>query len=128
MNILITAIIAAITTAIGSIITFIFTKKKYNAEVESVEITNLKTSVEVYEKITKESIDRLTYYIDLTETLSKEQYRLKSIVWKLINATCLDDACPSRKFYSDDQIKSILQETVKSNNQDENINSSKQEV
>ena len=52
MNILITAIIAAITTAIGSIITFIFTKKKYNAEVESVEISNLKTSVEVYEKIT----------------------------------------------------------------------------
>lgn len=125
MNILITAIIAAITTTIGSIVTFIFTKKKYNAEVESVEITNLKTSVEVYEKITKESAERLAYYINLTEGLSRDFYRLKGLVWKLINVSCLDNVCPNRKFYSDEEIKAMLQETAKNDNQDEDTTGSK---
>jgi hypothetical protein len=103
-------IVASISTGWGS---WFFARKKYNTEVASNEIENLKKSLEFYEQIISDNNTKLQLYIEMAENNNKEVYRLKSMVYKILSKSCLDDACLKRQFYSGKEVTDILQGTNK---------------
>lgn len=110
LGILITGGIGLITTIVSGWTSWFFARKKYNTEVDSNEIENLKKSLEFYESIVKDNNKKLQFYIDLAENNRIEVYRLKSVIHRLLNNSCLDNGCIKRKFYTEEQIREILGE------------------
>lgn len=112
LGILITGGIGLVTTIVSSWTSWFFARKKYNAEVDSNEIENLKKSLEFYESIVKDNNKKLQFYIDLAENNRIEVYRLKGVIHRLLNNSCLDNGCIKRKFYTEEQIREILGEVA----------------
>ena len=110
VGILITGAVGLATTVASGWTSWFFARKKYNTEVDSNEIENLKKSLEFYESIVKDNNKKLQFYIDLAEDNRIEVYRLKGVIHRLLNNSCLDNGCIKRKFYTDEQIREILGE------------------
>ena len=117
---LITGIVTLGTNLATGIVTWLLARRKYNTEVDSNEIENLKKSLEFYEDIVKDNNRKLQFYIKLAEDNRVEVYRLKNIIHKLLNNSCLDNVCTKRQFYTEDQIRDILGE-VAPNLEEKNI-------
>lgn len=107
-DVLITGGAGLITTIVSGWASWFFARRKYNTEVDSDEIENLKKSLEFYENIVKDNNKKLQFYIDLAEDNRIEVYRLKGVIHRLLNNSCLDGECIKRKFYTEDQIREIL--------------------
>ncbi len=112
VGILITGGVGLVTTVVSGWTSWFFARKKYNTEVDSNEIENLKKSLEFYESIVKDNNKKLQFYIDLAENNRIEVYRLKGVIHRLLNNSCLDDGCIKRKFYTEEQIREILGEVA----------------
>lgn len=112
VGILITGGIGLVTTIVSGWTSWFFARKKYNAEVDSNEIENLKKSLEFYESIVKDNNKKLQFYIDLAENNRIEVYRLKGVIHRLLNNSCLDNECIKRMFYTEEQIRNILGEAA----------------
>lgn len=112
VGILITGGIGLVTTVASGWTSWFFARKKYNTEVDSNEIENLKKSLEFYENIVKDNNKKLQFYIDLAESNRIEVYRLKGVIHRLLNNSCLDNGCIKRKFYTEEQIREILGEVA----------------
>ena len=110
VGILITGAVGLVTTVVSGWTSWFFARKKYNTEVDSNEIENLKKSLEFYESIVKDNNEKLQFYIDLAEDNRIEVYRLKGVIHRLLNNSCLDNDCIKRKFYTEEQIREILGE------------------
>ena len=108
VGILITGAVGLVTTVVSGWTSWFFARKKYNTEVDSNEIENLKKSLEFYESIVKDNNEKLQFYIDLAEDNRIEVYRLKGVIHRLLNNSCLDNGCIKRKFYTEEQIREIL--------------------
>lgn len=111
-GILITGGIGLITTIVSGWTSWFFARRKYNTEVDSNEIENLKKSLEFYESIVKDNNKKLQFYINLAENNMIEVYRLKGVIHRLLNNSCLDNGCIKRKFYTEEQIREILGEAA----------------
>ena len=112
VGILITGGVGLLTTIVSSWASYFFARKKYNTEVDSNEIENLKKSLEFYEEIVRDNNKKLQFYIDLAENNRIEVYRLKGVIHRLLNNSCLDNGCVKRKFYTEEQIREILGEVA----------------
>ena len=112
IGIIITGGIGIVTTIVSGWTSWFFARKKYYTEVDSNEIENLKKSLEFYENIVKDNNQKLQFYINLSEENRVEVYRLKGIIHRLLNNSCLDNTCIKRQFYTEDQIKDILGEAI----------------
>lgn len=119
VGVLVTGGIGLVTTIVSGWTSWFFARKKYNTEVDSNEIENLKKSLEFYEKIVRDNNKKLQFYIDLAENNRVEVYRLKGIIHRLLNNSCLDDGCIKRKFYTEEQIREILGEVAPSPEKEE---------
>ena len=108
---IIVAIVGVITSALSSWFSWVLSKKKYNSEVKSSEIDNLKKSLEFYESIVNDNNKKLTFYIKLAEDNRVEVYRLKGTIFNILNAACLNKGCSERQFYTEEEIKNIIGET-----------------
>lgn len=117
IGIIITGCIGLLTTIASGWASYLFTRKKYHTEVDANEIDNLRKSLEFYEKIVKDNNDKLRLYIDMAEENRVEVYRLKGIIHRILNNTCIDDGCTKRKFYSESQIREILGEVKNKENE-----------
>ena len=107
-----------ITGAVGIVtnfVTWFLARRKYNTEVDSNEIENLRKSLEFYENIVKDNNKKLAFYIDLAENNRVEVYRLKGVIHRLLNNSCLDNGCIKRQFYTEEQIRDILGEIAPQN-------------
>ena len=111
-GILITGGIGLVTTIVSGWTSWFFARRKYNTEVDSNEIENLKKSLEFYESIVKDNNKKLQFYIDLAENNRIEVYRLKGVIHRLLNNSCLDSGCIKRMFYTEEQIRDILGEVA----------------
>lgn len=120
VGILITGGIGLVTTIVSGWTSWFFARKKYNTEVDSNEIENLKKSLEFYESIVKDNNKKLQFYIDLAENNRIEVYRLKGVIHRLLNNSCLDNGCIKRKFYTEEQIRDILGEVAPHTEEDKN--------
>ena len=82
---IIVAIVGVITSALSSWFSWGLSKKKYNSEVKSSELDNLKKSLEFYESIVNDNNKKLTFYIKLAEDNRVEIYRLKGNIFNILN-------------------------------------------
>ena len=117
---LITGIVTLGTNLATGIVTWLLARRKYNTEVDSNEIENLKKSLEFYEEIVRDNNKKLQFYIDLAENNRIEVYRLKGVIHRLLNNSCLDNGCVKRMFYTEEQIRDILGEVAPSPKEDKN--------
>lgn len=71
---IITALVGLFCTTVSSVVTFFFTKKKYNSEVEAQYITNIKEAFDTYKNTMQETVSSQNQKI---EQLQKENDDLK---------------------------------------------------
>lgn len=80
------ALVGLLCTTVSSLVTFFLTKRKYNTEVDSQQIQNMKDSFEVYKKMMEEALDSQKQRLEETiafqdkkiDILQKENDNLKS--------------------------------------------------
>lgn len=108
LGVIITALIGIVTTFSSSLITWIFSRRKYNAEVDNKTLQNLSGSVEVYNRITQDLEKKIDSYIELSEQNRLEVIRLKGIVYRLINKICTDGTCTNRQPYTTEEVEEIM--------------------
>lgn len=107
-GIIVTGAVGLVTTIVSSLTTWFLSRKKYHSEVNTNEIQNLKESLKFYEEIVKDNNERLKFYIELAEENRREVYRLKGVINRLLNNSCLDNGCIQRRYYTEEQIREIL--------------------
>ena len=71
---LITGGIGLLATVVSGWASWFFTRKKYNTEVDSNEIENLKKSLEFYENIVKDNNKKLQFYLLLVDIFLYHDY------------------------------------------------------
>lgn len=108
VGVLITAGIGIFTTFCSGLFTWLFSKKKYNAEVDSKTIENVSSSLEVYKNIVSDLERKIDSYIAISEENRLEVIRLKGIVYRLINKVCTDGTCTNRQPYSAKEVEDIM--------------------
>ena len=59
MDVIITGLIGFISTIVSGWVTWFFTRKKYNAEVDQTLVQNMKESLDFYKKLSDDNRDRL---------------------------------------------------------------------
>ena len=75
-GILITGLIGLVTTFTSSLITWIFSRKKYNAEVNHDEIANMRESLEFYKNLSESNQRTLTEILNKSEELANTNIKL----------------------------------------------------
>lgn len=108
LGVIITAAIGIITTFSSSLITRIFTKKKYNAEVDSSTLENIKASLEVYQNMVKDLGRKLDIYGKIIDKNKGDLIRLKNVVLKMMGKICTVESCKNRCPYTDAEIEDLL--------------------
>lgn len=96
IQVIVTGVVGLITTITSSWVSWLFAKKKYNAEVDSDVIENMKQSLEFYTKLSDDNKARLDEALKRNETLEKEISQLRQQVFELMNNICYDMSCELR--------------------------------
>ena len=76
MDLVVTSIIGVVCTGLSSLITWLFTRRKYNTEVEHNSIENMEGSLEFYEKLTASSNKILAEVLEKSEKLAQSNVEL----------------------------------------------------
>ena len=91
------ALVGLFCSLVSSVVTFLLTKKKYGAEVESQQIQNMNDSFEVYKKTMHQSMDLQNKRI---EELERENAYLREQVNQLkdqLTTLLLNNITPAKK-------------------------------
>lgn len=96
IQVIITGAIGIITTIIGSWTSYIFTKRKYNAEVDNSVIDNMKQSLDFYIKLSDDNKARLDEALKRNDALEKEIQQLRQQMFELMSNICYDLKCELR--------------------------------
>lgn len=94
---LIIALIGILSNVITGWTSWFLTRKKYNSEVDSNLIGNMKSSLEFYQKLSNDNKDRLEEMIKRNDELEKEVEDLRKQMFQLMNSICTDLTCQLRK-------------------------------
>ena len=104
LGIIITAVIGAITTFTSAWVSWFFTRRKYNTEVDQNIRYNMKESLDFYKQLSDDNRSRLEEVLSRNEELEKRNDRLEEEVKKLrdqmfvlMNQICLDLTCKIRQ-------------------------------
>ena len=108
LGVLITAGIGTVTTFCSAFFTFIFLKKKYNAEVDSTRISNMQASLDIYQDMVKDLGRKLDLYSKIVDKNKAEVMKLKSVVIKMIGKICTVESCKNRCPYSDTELDDLF--------------------
>lgn len=94
---MVTELVVALTGVLSSLITFVLTKRKYNAEVDSSVVENLKNSLDFYIKLCDDTSNRLDEYERENEDLRHQLAELKSQVIGMMGTICYNTSCRNRE-------------------------------
>ena len=97
ISILITGGVGLLTTIISSWTTWFFTRRKYNSEVDSNLINNMKESLDFYEKLSTDNRERLEEVLKRNAELEQEVGELRKQLFNLMSSICTDLTCQLRK-------------------------------
>ena len=97
LDVIITGIIGIITTIVGSWASWFFARKKYDSEVDSNLINNMKESLEFYEKLSSDNRERLEEVLKRNSELQQEISELRKQMFNLMSSICTDLTCQLRK-------------------------------
>lgn len=97
MTELLIALIGVAGTILSSVLTFIFTKKKYHAEVDDNIIQNMQKSLDFYKKLSDDNSKRLEDVLQRNRQLEAEVADLRKIVLGMVTQICTDIMCQHRQ-------------------------------
>lgn len=97
IEVLITALIGFITSLVSGWTSWFFTRKKYNSEVDSNLINNMKESLDFYEKLSTDNRERLEEVLKRNTELEQEVGELRKQMFNLMGSICVDLTCQLRK-------------------------------
>ena len=97
LGILITGGIGLITTIVSSWASWFFARKKYDSEVDSNLISNMKESLDFYEKLSTDNRERLEEVLKRNTELEQEVGELRKQMFNLMSSICTDLTCQLRK-------------------------------
>lgn len=97
LGVLITGGIGIITTIVSSWTSWFFARKKYNSEVDSNLINNMKESLDFYEKLSNDNRERLEEVLKRNTELEQEVGELRKQMFSLMSSICTDLTCQLRK-------------------------------
>lgn len=97
LGIIITAVIGTITTFTSAWISWFFTRKKYDSEVDSNLINNMKESLDFYEKLSNDNRNRLEEVLKRNAELEQEVKELRKQMFNLMGSLCTDLSCQLRQ-------------------------------
>ena len=96
LGILITGGIGLVTTIVSGWTSWFFARKKYNSEVDSNLINNMKESLDFYEKLSSDNRERLEEVLKRNTKLEKEIGELRKQVFEVMTKICLNLECAVR--------------------------------
>ena len=96
LGILITGCIGLITTIVSGWTSWFFARRKYNSEVDSNLINNMKASLDFYEKLSTDNRERLEEVLKRNTKLEKEIGELRKQVFEVMTKICLNLECAVR--------------------------------
>ena len=96
LGILITGLIGVISTIISGWVTWFFTRKKYNAEVDQTLVQNMKESLDFYRQLSDDNKSRLEEVLKRNDELEQEVKKLRDQVFIIMNQICLNSQCQIR--------------------------------
>lgn len=108
IGVIITALIGAVTTFCSSLFTWIFTRRKYNAEAEGLSIDNIQASLNVYQDMVKDLGRKLDIYGKIIDKNKGDLLRLKNVVIKMMGKICTVESCKNRCPYTDTEVEDLL--------------------
>ena len=97
ISILITGGVGLLTSIISSWTTWFFARRKYNSEVDSNLINNMKESLDFYEKLSTDNRERLEEVLKRNTELEQEVGELRKQLFNLMSSICTDLTCQLRK-------------------------------
>ena len=97
LDIVITGGVGLVTTICSSWATWFFARKKYNTEVDSNLINNMKESLDFYEKLSADNRERLEEVLKRNTELEQEVRELRKQMFNLMSSICTDLTCQLRK-------------------------------
>lgn len=97
LGILITGVVGIITTVISGWTSWFFARRKYNSEVDSNLISNMKKSLDFYEKLSTDNRERLEEVLKRNTELEQEVEELRKQMFNLMSSICTDLTCQLRK-------------------------------
>ena len=97
MSELIIACIGLVTSVVSGWAGWFFTRKKYNTEVDSNVIENMKQSLEFYTKLSDDNKERLEEALKRNAALEDEVKQLRDQMFTLMSNLCYDMSCELRK-------------------------------
>ena len=97
ISILITGGVGLLTSIISSWTTWFFARRKYNSEVDSNLINNMKESLDFYEKLSTDNRERLEEVLKRNVELEQEVGELRKQLFNLMSSICTDLTCQLRK-------------------------------
>lgn len=95
-GIIITGIVGLISTIVGSWSSYVFTKKKYNAEVDGAKIDNLKQIIDIQNEQIKNLSERLDIVLERNKSLEAEIVEVRKQMFNVMSSICLDFTCKHR--------------------------------
>lgn len=108
LGVLITASTGVITTFCSGFFTWIFSRKKYNAEVDTTTIDNLKATMDIYQEIVKDLGKKLDIYGRIIDRNRGELIKIKNVMIKMIGKICTIETCKNRCPYSEHEMEDLL--------------------
>ena len=113
-EVLITGILGIITSIISGWVSYFFTRKKYNSEVDLNLIEKMQGSLDFYTKLSEdnkrildETLTKLEESEKRNNALEDEIRELRNQMFTLMTQICTDLSCNARKGYTDKDKKSI---------------------
>lgn len=108
LGVLITAGIGIITTFFSGFFTWIFSRRKYNAEVDTTTIDNLKATMDIYQEIVKDLGKKLDIYGKIIDRNRGELIKIRNVMIKMIGKICTVETCKNRCPYSEHEMEDLL--------------------
>lgn len=96
-NEIVIAIIGIISTVVSGWVSWFFTRKKYNVEIDNNVISNMRESLEFYKQLSDDNKQRLDEVLKRNDALEVEIKELRKQVSELMLMTCKDLTCKLRQ-------------------------------
>jgi len=93
MTDIIIAFLGLLATAISSVLTYFFTKRKYNAEVDSQKIKNMHSLLDFYIKLCNDTNNRILELTRECDMLREKIEKLDIKIMKLQGKVCYRQNC-----------------------------------
>lgn len=96
IQVIVTGVVGLITTITSGWVSWLFAKKKYNAEVDTNLIENMQKSLDFYMKLSDDNKARLDEALKRNDVLEDEVKDLRRQMFELMNNICYDMTCELR--------------------------------